>query len=31
MAGDICFGTFGLGEGIVKGITSGVIEWGIDQ
>ncbi|TDL76595.1 sugar ABC transporter substrate-binding protein [Palleronia sediminis] len=31
MAGDIYFGTFDLGEEIVKGITSGVIEWGIDQ
>ena len=31
MAGDIYFGTFDLGEEIVKGIKSGVIEWGIDQ
>lgn len=31
MAGDIYFGTFDLGENIVKGIKSGVIEWGIDQ
>ncbi len=31
MAGDIYFGTFDLGENIVKGIKSGVINWGIDQ
>ncbi len=31
MAGDIYFGTFDLGEEIVKGIKSGVINWGIDQ
>lgn len=31
MAGDIYFGTFDLGENIVKGIKSGVIQWGIDQ
>lgn len=31
MAGDIYFGTFDLGENIVKGIKDGVIEWGIDQ
>ncbi|MEM7320757.1 MAG: sugar ABC transporter substrate-binding protein [Pseudomonadota bacterium] len=31
MAGDIYFGTFDLGEEIVKGIKSGVIKWGIDQ
>ncbi|MCR9088446.1 MAG: sugar ABC transporter substrate-binding protein [Rhodobacteraceae bacterium] len=31
MAGDIYFGTFDLGPEIVKGIKSGVIEWGIDQ
>ncbi|OXT00606.1 sugar ABC transporter substrate-binding protein [Notoacmeibacter marinus] len=31
MAGDIYFGTFDLGEEIVKGIKDGVIEWGIDQ
>lgn len=31
MAGDIYFGTFDLGEEIVKGIKAGVIEWGIDQ
>ncbi|MBO6901669.1 MAG: sugar ABC transporter substrate-binding protein [Rhizobiaceae bacterium] len=31
MAGDIYFGTFDLGEEIVKGIRSGVIQWGIDQ
>ncbi len=31
MAGDIYFGTFDLGEEIVKAIKSGVIEWGIDQ
>jgi len=31
MAGDIYFGTFDLGDNIVKGIKSGVIEWGIDQ
>ncbi|MDF9301827.1 sugar ABC transporter substrate-binding protein [Tritonibacter mobilis] len=31
MAGDIYFGTFDLGGEIVKGIQSGVIQWGIDQ
>lgn len=31
MAGDIYFGTFDLGDNIVKGIKSGVIQWGIDQ
>lgn len=31
MAGDIYFGTFDLGEEIVKGLKSGVINWGIDQ
>ena len=31
LSGDIYFGTFDLGEEIVKGIKSGVIEWGIDQ
>ncbi len=31
LAGDIYFGTFDLGGEIVKGIQSGVIEWGIDQ
>jgi simple sugar transport system substrate-binding protein len=31
LAGEIYFGTFDLGEEIVKGIKSGVIEWGIDQ
>jgi len=31
MAGDIYFGTFDLGEEIVKGIKAGVIAWGIDQ
>ena len=31
MAGDIYFGTFDLGEEIVKGIKAGVINWGIDQ
>lgn len=31
MAGDIYFGTFDLGEEIVKGIKAGTIEWGIDQ
>lgn len=31
LAGDIYFGTFDLGGEIVKGIKSGVIEWGIDQ
>jgi simple sugar transport system substrate-binding protein len=30
-AGDIYFGTFDLGENIVKGIKSGVINWAIDQ
>jgi simple sugar transport system substrate-binding protein len=31
MAGQIYFGTFDLGENIVKGIKAGVIKWGIDQ
>ncbi|KIC38604.1 sugar ABC transporter substrate-binding protein [Ruegeria sp. ANG-R] len=31
MAGDIYFGTFDLGEEIVKGIKDGTINWGIDQ
>ena len=31
MAGDIYFGTFDLGEEIVKGLKAGVINWGIDQ
>ena len=31
MAGDIYFGTFDLGDEIVAGIKSGVIQWGIDQ
>jgi simple sugar transport system substrate-binding protein len=31
MAGDIYFGTFDLGEEIVKGIKAGTIKWGIDQ
>ena len=31
MAGDIYFGTFDLGEEIVKGLKSGIINWGIDQ
>ncbi|WP_296428007.1 sugar ABC transporter substrate-binding protein [Yoonia sp.] len=31
MAGDIYFGTFDLGEEIVKALKSGVINWGIDQ
>jgi len=31
MAGDIHFGTFDLGEEIVKGIKDGTINWGIDQ
>ena len=31
MAGDIYFGTFDLGEEIVKGIKAGIINWGIDQ
>ncbi|MEM8868978.1 MAG: sugar ABC transporter substrate-binding protein [Pseudomonadota bacterium] len=31
MAGDIYFGTFDLGEEIVKGIKDGTIVWGIDQ
>lgn len=31
MAGDIYFGTFDLGEDIVKGIKAGIINWGIDQ
>jgi simple sugar transport system substrate-binding protein len=31
MAGEIYFGTFDLGENIVAGIKSGIINWGIDQ
>lgn len=31
LAGDIYFGTFDLGDEIVKGIKSGTIQWGIDQ
>lgn len=31
MAGEIYFGTFDLGEEIVNGLKSGVINWGIDQ
>ncbi len=31
LAGSIYFGTFDLGEEIVKGLKSGVINWGIDQ
>lgn len=31
MAGQIYFGTFDLGEEIVKAIKEGVIKWGIDQ
>ena len=31
MAGQIYFGTFDLGENIVKGLKSGTIQWGIDQ
>jgi len=31
MAGQIYFGTFDLGNNIVKAIKSGVIQWGIDQ
>ncbi|RME18663.1 MAG: sugar ABC transporter substrate-binding protein [Alphaproteobacteria bacterium] len=31
MAGDIYFGTFDLGEEIVKAIKAGIIQWGIDQ
>ncbi|WP_415183455.1 sugar ABC transporter substrate-binding protein, partial [Phaeovulum sp.] len=31
MAGAIYFGTFDLGENIVKAIKDGVIKWGIDQ
>ncbi|MEM8569833.1 MAG: sugar ABC transporter substrate-binding protein [Pseudomonadota bacterium] len=31
MAGEIYFGTFDLGDEIVDGIKSGVIQWGIDQ
>lgn len=31
LSGEIYFGTFDLGEEIVKGIKSGVIQWGIDQ
>ena len=31
MAGEIHFGTFDLGEEIVKGIKGGTINWGIDQ
>lgn len=31
IAGEIYFGTFDLGDEIVKGIKAGVIKWGIDQ
>lgn len=31
LAGDIYFGTFDLGDEIVKGIKDGTIQWGIDQ
>lgn len=31
LAGDIYFGTFDLGEEIVKGLKAGIINWGIDQ
>ncbi len=31
LSGDIHFGTFDLGEEIVKGIKGGTINWGIDQ
>ncbi len=31
MAGDIYFGTFDLGDEIVKGIKEGIVKWGIDQ
>lgn len=31
MAGQIYFGTFDLGENIVKGLKDGTIQWGIDQ
>jgi len=31
LAGHIYFGTFDLGENIVKAIKSGIIKWGIDQ
>lgn len=31
IAGDIYFGTFDLGENIVKAIKDGTIQWGIDQ
>ncbi|QCO55965.1 sugar ABC transporter substrate-binding protein [Pseudorhodobacter turbinis] len=31
IAGDIYFGTFDLGDEIVKGIKEGIIQWGIDQ
>ncbi len=31
MAGDIYFGTFDLGDEIVKGLKAGIINWGIDQ
>ncbi len=31
LAGDIYFGTFDLGDEIVKAIQAGVIDWGIDQ
>ena len=31
LAGDIYFGTFDLGDEIVKGIKAGIIQWGIDQ
>lgn len=31
LSGEIYFGTFDLGDEIVKGIKGGIIEWGIDQ
>ena len=31
LAGEIYFGTFDLGDEIVRGIKDGTIEWGIDQ
>ena len=31
MAGALYFGTFDLGDEIVRGIKEGIIEWGIDQ
>ena len=31
LAGDLYFGTFDLGDEIVKAIKSGTIQWGIDQ